>query len=263
MIKMATEINSIDVAVPAFRSEPVLEETLDALKIAFDASDVKCNRLLIDYKPSEDQTELIAREWSEKSGWDLDLEVNNHDLPAARQNLINRVVTDWFLFLDDDVKINPTYLKRLFGAVAPEIGAVQGRKESSQIHPSRWVKNRANRGGTHATLIRHSTVSNIKFPENLSVLEDEYLRQHIESDGFLWTFHHHARFTHQNQSRHPMGWEEGYLAGYHKLKSPGEVIFLVPYEIAVGGSLAPRLKRAAGFVYGLMDRKLTKYMGEN
>src|SRR5947208_7955793 len=44
----------------------------------------------------------------------------------ARQELMERVDTDWFAFVDDDVKLRPDWWSAVTGKIGPDVGGVEG-----------------------------------------------------------------------------------------------------------------------------------------
>lgn len=246
----------IDVAMPTWNSEPVLGGTLERLAASAEGSDVEVGRLLLVDNESEDETVAIADRATTEHDWEFDATVTECSLPEARMEAIDRVETDWFLFLDDDVRVSEDYLSTLFGVTAPLVGGVQGRKHSRTEHPSDWVRRRARRGGTHATLLRHEAVEGVQFPADLVVLEDEYLRRHVDGEGYVWVFDHLAEFDHATQDRHPIGWQEGYLGGKYGLSAFHDVLLNVPFAAATGRDPRPHLERATGWVAGYARRRL-------
>lgn len=244
----------IEVAMPTYNSAEVLAGTLDALDDSESASDVEIVRLILVDNESTDGTRSIANEKADEAGWSITIVSERCSLPKARERAIAEVNTEWFLFLDDDVRVSETYLADLADTVAPLVGGVQGRKSSRTEQPSKWVRRRARRGGTHATLVRREAVKDISIPSELTVLEDEYIRRHVEDRGFLWVFNHRARFSHANQERHPIGWEEGFLAGKYELKPFHEVSLNVPFSLVSGRNPIPHVKRSAGWLAGHLRR---------
>lgn len=120
-------------------------------------------------------------------------------LSIARVRLIQRVSTDWFIFLDDDVKITPSWFSELSRYVSPEVGAVQGimfykglgEKWDKAVNRSipRIVKELSigERGFTHNTLIKTCLVQDWKpSRKDLSALEDYEITQHILRQGSKW-----------------------------------------------------------------------------
>ena len=244
----------IDVAMPTWNSGSVIEGSLDHLRQSEGSGTVDIDRLIVVDKESDDDTLDIARESATDAGWEFEPIVSDCSLPGAREAAIDTVETEWFLFLDDDVRVDEGYLDCVFGAVAPLVGGVQGRKGARTEHPTDWVRRRSRRGGTHATLLRRNAVADVTFPRDLAVLEDEYLRRHVEDGGFLWVYNHQARFDHDSQQRHPIGWKEGYLGGKYELSALHDVALNVPYALASGRNPLPHAKRLAGWIAGWTER---------
>src|SRR2546430_944595 len=49
----------------------------------------------------------------------------------ARQELMDRVDTDWFAFVDDDVKLRPNWWSTVTGMIDPGVGAVEASGTAS------------------------------------------------------------------------------------------------------------------------------------
>lgn len=246
--------DTLTVAMPTSDSADVIDETLTCLATAVAAADVTVAELVV-ADDSTDDTLPRVREHAERHDWPLTLIEHATTLPDAREECIAAVDTAWFLFLDDDVRVGEAYLRHLLDARAPAVGAVQGRKQSRTEQASDWVRRRARRGGTHATLCRTAAVEGVLFPDNLHVLEDEYLRRYVEAQGYLWTFHHQARFTHDCQDRHPIGWQEGRLAGQYGLAPFHQYALNVPFAVATGRNPWPHAKRAVGWLAGRLGAR--------
>lgn len=252
---------TIDVAVPTHESGSVLGGTLRRLARAERASSVTVSRLIVVDDESDDDTRDVARTAADANGWEPIVVSRPSTLPEAREIAIDRVETEWFLFLDDDVRISETYLADATGAVAPVVGAVQGRKTTRGEHNTDWVRRRARRGGTHATLLRRKAIEGMLYPDDLLVLEDEYTRRHVEDNGFLWIFNHQARFDHASQERHPIGWQEGYLGGKYGLSQFHTVVLNVPFALSEGRSPIPHAERAIGWIAGRARRRAASIGG--
>lgn len=248
------DIDAIEVAVPTADSGNVIDETLARLRESIAAADVDVSRLLLVDDESTDDTRAIARRHGDEAGWPVDIRSLPCSLPRARELAIDSVETDWFLFLDDDVRVSESYVGDLLAATAPVVGGVQGRKASRTENPSDWVRRRSRRAGTHATLLRSKAVKGVSFPSDLHVLEDEYIRRHVERRGYIWTFNHRARFEHATQERHPIGWQEGYLGAKYNLSRFHDVALNVPFAAATGRNPVPHAKRAAGWIAGRVVR---------
>ncbi|MFP4627185.1 MAG: glycosyltransferase [Natronomonas sp.] len=256
---MDIDTGEIAVNIPTTDSEDVIGETLDRLADAIAASPVSVDVLRVVDDDSTDETVAIVRERAQAYGWDVDDISRPTSLSEARQLLVDRTEADWFLFLDDDVRLTDGYLRRVWDVVGngDAIGAVQGRKHSRDEHPSEWTRRRARRGGTHATLVRTTAVAGIEYPEALTVLEDEFTRRYVEGNGYLWVFDHQARFEHHNQGRHPIGWEEGVCAGAFGLAPAHQYALTIPHALATGRNPIPHAMRLLGWVAGRFGARET------
>jgi glycosyltransferase involved in cell wall biosynthesis len=245
----------LTVCIPTKDSADVLNGTLTHLAVAADAAPVTINRLVIVDDESDDDTVLIGNVLADGADWDIECIVTESSLPEARERAIDEVETEWFLFLDDDVRLSEDYLAHQAEWMdCDRVGAVQGRKDSRTEPSADWIRRRSRRGGTHATLCRTEAVRGVPFPEDLHVLEDEYLRQYVEAQGYRWVFEPAARFEHECQDRHPIGWQEGYLGGKYGLSAFHDVALNVPFAAVTGRNPFPHAKRAAGWVAGTLTR---------
>lgn len=248
---------AIDVAMPTYHSEPVIELSLGALERSVSNSPITINQLVIVDNHSADGTVSIAERRAEEFGWESTIIEKSTSLPEARAVAIDTVETEWFLFLDDDVVVSESYLPDLLAGVSPLTGGVQGRKTTETRQPSTWVHYRSTRGGTHATLLRHDAVSDIQIPADLEVLEDEYIRQHVENErSLLWVFNHQAVFHHENQMRHSIGWKEGYLGGKYGLTPGYRLLIDAAASVLDGQNPVPHCTRTAGFVVGTVRGRI-------
>lgn len=248
---------AVDICMPTWQSGAVLEGTLDHLVASVEAAPVTVESLILVDRESEDGTVDIAAETADEMGWDFDAVVGDQSLQEARRIAIERAEADWILFLDDDVRIRPEYLRRTAEAVAPLVGGIQGRKGDGGGN-AKWVRWRSHRAGTHATLLRREAVAGISFPEDLTVLEDEYIRQFVEEGGYLWVFNHQSRFDHANQGRHPNGWREGFLAGKYGLATFCLFARKIPASLSTLSSPVQHVLRTGGFIAGWSVRLLRK-----
>lgn len=251
---MSEQGPGIAVAMPTYGSASVIEGALSHLAASEAACEPSVERLLLVDGESEDGTVALAEAAAKEYGWSFDAVVTDCSLPEAREIAIDRIHREWFLFLDDDVRVRESYLDDLFGAVGPLVGGVQGRKGSRTEHPTDWVRRRARRGGTHASLVRTEAARGVDFPDDLHVLEDEWLRRHVDAGGWLWVLNHRARFDHASMDRHPIGWQEGYLGGKYGLSTIQDVALNVPFALATGRSPVPHAERTAGWLRGYLAR---------
>jgi hypothetical protein len=120
----------------------------------------------------------------------------------ARQELIEHVDTDWFAFVDDDVKLRSDWWSSVTGMVNDNVGGIEGlwsylagdkrvddytramARLSKLLHQESW-RDRIDRAFTGDTLVRTKAVKNIRMP-NIPVWEDEYIRRSVEKNGYKW-----------------------------------------------------------------------------
>jgi glycosyltransferase involved in cell wall biosynthesis len=241
---------NIDIVIPTYDSASVIEDTLDHLNKSIERSTIHVGNVInIDNESSDDTIELIKKKCNEY-GWNKKIVVGSYNLPEARQKGISLVDTAWFLFLDDDVRISKEYIPKIGESISELSGAIQGKKASVNRENSEWVRRRARRGGTHATFIRTESVDNLHIPEDLVVLEDEYIRRYIESQGYLWIFNHQAVFRHDNMGRHLAKFNEGYLAGKYDLMTAHRIFLSIPKAILYLNNPKQQINRAIGWTLG-------------
>jgi len=120
----------------------------------------------------------------------------------ARQELMERVDTDWFAFVDDDVKLRLDWWSAVTEMIRPGVGGVEGlwsylagdkrvddytramSRLARLLRQESW-RDRIDRAFTGDTLVRTEAVKNIRMP-NIPVWEDEYIRRWVEKNGFKW-----------------------------------------------------------------------------
>jgi glycosyltransferase involved in cell wall biosynthesis len=251
-------MNSLTIAMPTTNSAAVIGETLNRAADALANAGMGEVQLHIVDDDSDDRTTEIAREHALDREWVADIDSEPTTLPEARQRLIDGCDTEWLWFVDDDARVDADYLQRLEAVIGPETGAVQGRKHKRRDESTTdWLQYRARRGGTHATLIRHDAVAGIDIPADLHVLEDEYIRRHVDSSGYAWQFQPHAYFKHDNQDRHSVGFQEGYLGGKYGLSRGTWAALNVPFAAVTGRDTIAHAKQFAGWVAGYRERHRT------
>jgi len=130
----------------------------------------------------------------------------------ARQVLMERVDTEWFAFVDDDVKLRPDWWSTVTGMIGPEVGGIEGLWSylagdkrvddytramavlAGFLRQESW-RDRIDRAFTGDTLVRTEAVRNIRMP-NIPVWEDEYIRRWVEKSGFMWRRTQHVVCDH-------------------------------------------------------------------
>ena len=120
----------------------------------------------------------------------------------ARQELIEQADTEWFAFIDDDVRLRADWWKAVTERIGSEVGAVEGLWSYLEgdkrvddytramdrlgrfLRRESW-RDRIDRAFTGDTLVRTNAVKGIQMP-NIPVWEDEYIRMHVEKQGYGW-----------------------------------------------------------------------------
>lgn len=121
---------------------------------------------------------------------------------TARQKGIENVTTSLFTFIDDDVIISDGWFDEMmqyfssdsiggvWGAAIPTGKMLKYYKTMANFYnvsiKDLVQKNGSIRGLTHDTMIRTDFVKDIQIPKNLHVMEDHFIREHIESKGKQW-----------------------------------------------------------------------------
>ena len=158
---------------------------------------VPVNRLLVVDGGSVDGTLEFLRGYAEvKIINDL-----NGTRASARQKGIDAVETDWHVHVDSDVILSEDWFMNAWRRVDDDVGAVWGVAIPNEEHHFNAayamaklyrtsVKDlmvrqmRSERYMMHDTLVRTSTVKDIKIPSNLHMWEDDYIGRHIIRKGY-------------------------------------------------------------------------------
>lgn len=121
-------------------------------------------------------------------------------LGLARMRAIQKVETEWFAFIDDDVQLTETWFNTISQFCQHDVGAIQGRmyikglgkewdKDVNAFERSKGIQklHLKERGYTHNTLIRTKLVKDWKPSRaDLSAWEDYEITQHVLSKGYKW-----------------------------------------------------------------------------
>ena len=115
-------------------------------------------------------------------------------LAKARNDLMNKATTEWFLFLDDDIVLNKKWWDKIKKHIeSDKIGAVNGFGLTDNLIMTtirhlfllRGLKHQ--RGFTSNTLIRKMAVKEIVLTRE-GRLEDLELQEKIRAKGYEWKF---------------------------------------------------------------------------
>jgi glycosyltransferase involved in cell wall biosynthesis len=140
---------------------------------------------------STDATPDIAQEFQEKYG-NVTFIQEKGTRGSARQSAIQRVKSDWFVFVDSDVLLSKNWFAEAQKLLKEDVGAVWGIEIWSVLRGSKLlrlfervtIKIFEKRGGTHDLLVRRKTVEDIKIPFQLHTYEDGFIKDWIEQKGY-------------------------------------------------------------------------------
>jgi len=168
----------------------------------------------------------------------------------ARQELMERVDTDWFAFVDDDVKLRPDWWPTVTGMISSEVGGVEGlwsylagdkrvddytramARLARLLGQESW-RDRIDRAFTGDTLVRTEAVKNIRMP-NIPVWEDEYIRRWVEKNGFKWLRTPHVVCDHLRRYNLKPSYnvgKYGYYLGRVSMKAQLERVAQLPFKV--------------------------------
>ena len=176
----------VDVVLITLNSERKLKECIASVY-----ANVPVNQLIVVDGGSTDKTLPILQNFN--SHYQNVKVINDKGNRAtARQKGIDNVTTDWFIFVDSDVVLCKDWYKKAAQHKKQNVGAVWGIEVWSTINnPATlklflWVTMKIFdlRGGTHDTLIRTSTLKDIKIPPNLHVFEDAFIKDWVTKKGY-------------------------------------------------------------------------------
>jgi glycosyltransferase involved in cell wall biosynthesis len=145
---------------------------------------------------------------------------------TARQIGIGLVESELFFFIDDDVVLVDDWLVKMKAYFDDtNIGAVWGGafpigkrlryyksmaklygKDISQI----VLSNGRVRGLTHDTMIKTDLIKDIQIPKELHVMEDHYIREHLESKGKRWEVTLNPHCYHFKKYKFPQSYLDSY-----------------------------------------------------
>jgi glycosyltransferase involved in cell wall biosynthesis len=176
----------VDVVVITKNSEAVLNECLQSIY-----TNVPVNRLIVVDGYSSDKTIEIVRRFQKEHKNILVIQ-DKGTRATARQKGIDRVETEWFMFVDSDTVLCKDWFKKVERKLGEDVGAIWGIEVWSTIrHPlvfkiflliTRKIFDL--RGGTHDLLIRTALVKDIEIPNILHVFEDAYIKDWITQKGY-------------------------------------------------------------------------------
>ncbi|MCW3984210.1 MAG: glycosyltransferase [Candidatus Bathyarchaeota archaeon] len=177
---------SVDVVLLTKDSERVLRRCVESIY-----RNVPVAQLIVVDGYSKDNTLQIITEFDNKYH-NVKVVMDRGNRATARQKGIEHVTAEWFLFVDSDVVLCRDWYKKAQKYIQPDVGAVWGIEVWSTITNPKTLRLFLTttrkifevRGGTHDTLIRTSTIKDIKIPPDLHVFEDSYIKDWIAGKGY-------------------------------------------------------------------------------
>lgn len=175
-----------DVVVLTKNSERTLEDCLDSIY-----ENVPVNSLIAVDGYSNDNTLGILRKFDQKYN-NLTLIQDKGSRGRARQKGIEKVETEWFMFVDSDAILCDNWFEKAEKYMRDDVGAVWGIEKWSVIKNPKLLKLFEyvtmkifeSRGGTHDLLVRQEAVKDIRIPQNLHFYEDAYIKDWITKKGY-------------------------------------------------------------------------------
>ena len=202
----------------------------------------------------------------------------------ARQELMERVDTDWFAFVDDDVCLRSEWWSTVIGMIRPDVGAVEGlwsylagdrrvddytkaMTRLAELSGRESWTDRIDRAFTGDTLVRTKAVQGIRMP-NIPVWEDEYIRMWVQKNGYRWLRTPKVVCDHLRRYNLRLAYETGkygYYLGRLSLKGqlrrvaqlPIKVLFSLAYtrNLRTGSfAIEKDLKILKGVLHGYVQR---------
>jgi len=179
-------LQKVDVVVLTKNSQEQLERSLKAVY-----KNVPVNRMIVVDGFSTDRTLEILEKFNRKHH--NVLLIQDKGLRGkARQIGIEKVETEWFMFVDSDAELCDKWFEKAKAFITPDVGAIWGIEVWSVIKNPRvlrlFLQVTMNifkiRGGTHDLLVRRNAVKGIKIPSDLHSFEDAFIKEWISKKGF-------------------------------------------------------------------------------
>jgi len=179
----------IDVCIPTWNSDRFLERCLQSIYKELDI-----NKIYIIDRYSTDKTLKILNDYNRIYN-NIEIIQSDGNLAIARQILISKVNTEFFLFIDADVELITGIYADFLSRINDDVGAIAYSVElTGKIIEEKYIltlekigiKHLDTRGFTYCTFIRKKTVMNILIPEERYAFEDQFICDYIRKNGFRW-----------------------------------------------------------------------------
>jgi glycosyltransferase involved in cell wall biosynthesis len=184
--EVLTLIKPVDVVILTKNSERLLRRCIDSVY-----ENVPVNRLIVVDGYSSDGTIQIVKECQERHGNVIFVQ-DKGTRGSARQAGINKVKSDWFMFVDSDVVLSRNWFDKAEKLIRDDVGAIWGieiwyvlrKAKILKLFERVTLKIFEKRGGMHDLLIRGRAIEGIKVPCQLHTYEDAYIKSWICGKGY-------------------------------------------------------------------------------
>lgn len=171
----------MDVVILTRNSGRLLKKCIDSVY-----QNVPVNRLIVVDGYSTDNTLQILKEFQERQG-NVVVVQDRGTRGSARQAAINKVETDWFMFVDSDVVLSRNWFAKAEKLIRDDVGAIWGIEVWSVLREAKilglfervTLKIFEKRGAMHDLLVRRKAIDGIEVPSNLHTYEDAYIKSWI------------------------------------------------------------------------------------
>ena len=180
--------------------DPCLDESLTSIEKAASLAGIKPRLIVVDGGSTDETLEIIA---GHKDKLNSVIFFDEGNRATARQVGFGQVVTEFFAFIDSDVVLPNEWFSQILPYFDdPEVGAVWGAAIQTAPKKRKYIEAMAKlygrdpmdmaksfgnvRGCLHDTMIRTEAVRGLEIPPHLHVMEDHYVRQHLEKGGWRW-----------------------------------------------------------------------------
>ena len=188
MTERGAVMQPIDVVVLTKNSEHLLDKCLASV---YENVPVK-NLIIVDGFSTDRTLKMIEK--IHKTHRNVTVLNVDGSRARAREKGMQKVTTEWFMFVDSDVILSREWLRKAEKSVKSDVGAVWGvnidvipnMKDKRIIKLQNLIARQcfSLRGGMHDTLIRREAVEDIKIPEQLHAYEDAYIINWIKKKGY-------------------------------------------------------------------------------
>jgi glycosyltransferase involved in cell wall biosynthesis len=179
-------MEAVDVVMLTKNSEHLLNACIKSVY-----ENVPVKRLIVIDAFSTDNTLKIFDKFNKKYG-NIKIITEKSSRGKARERGIQKVETDWFMFVDSDVILCKDWFKKASRYIAKDVGAIWGVDIPGDVKSKflkkmlQWFEARTFdiRGGCHDILIRYDAVKGIKIPSELHTLEDAFIKEWILAKNY-------------------------------------------------------------------------------